>query len=66
MECRADLPGNARDGGHVITSNFQCTLFNKATCKMVNHDVGGCVIVVCFSPLFCSFLVLSLDVVGML
>ena len=23
VECRADMPGNARDGGHVITSNFQ-------------------------------------------
>ena len=48
------------------TCSGQCTLFNKATCKIVNHDVGGCVSVVCFSPLFCSFLVLSLDVVGML
>ena len=48
------------------TCSGQCTLFNKATCKIVNHDVGGCVIVVCFSPFFCSFLVLSLDVVGML
>ena len=44
------------------TCSGQCTLFNKAICKIV----GGCVIVVCFSPLFCSFLVLSLDVVGML
>ena len=40
MECRADMPGNARDGGHLITSSFQ--LVERNSVIRLNYTAANC------------------------